>query len=416
MKSPLSLSLLPLALAAFGLNLCATDWPQWRGPNRDGISPEKGLLQEWPPSGPPLAWTVKTLGGGYGAPSVVQGRIFGMGYQAEDEVVWALEEGTGKELWSTRTTKADRGVGYPEGPRCTPTVDGGLLYVLSAGGNLACLETKTGKLVWQKDLKQELGATMMSGWGFSESPLVDGERVICTPGGAKGTVAAFNKKTGELAWQSKDIQDKAAYSSLMIWELGGTRQYVQLTDASVFGVAATDGRLLWRAARPGRTAVIPTPILHDDLVFVTSGYGVGCNLFKVAKDGDAYKAEQVYANKVMVNHHGGVIHLGDHLYGYSDGKGWVCQELKTGNAVWEEKGKLGKGAVSYADGHLYLRHEGGKGTMVLIEATPAAFKEKGRFDQPERSDKNSWPHPVIANGKLYLRDQNVLLCYDLKAR
>ncbi len=399
---------LPTALAA--------DWPQWRGPNRDGLSAETGLLKEWPAEGPPLVWTAKGLGGGYTTPSITQGRIFGLGYRGDDEVAWALDEATGKELWATKTTDANRRVGYSEGPRSTPTVDGDRLYFLGAGGNLVCLDTGTGKLVWTKDLVRDFGGKMMSGWGYSESPLVDGDKVVCTPGGPQGTVAAFNKATGDLLWQSREITDDAAYSSLVIANFGGRRQYVQLTAASVFGVAADTGKLLWRAPRSGRTAVIPTPILHDDLVYVTSGYGVGCHLFRVRAEGGSFKAEELYNNKVMVNHHGGVVKLGEHLYGFSDGKGWTCQELKTGKEVWQEKDKLGKGAIGYADGHLYLRFESGPGTVVVIEATPEGFKEKGRFNQPERSGKNSWPHPIVVNGKLYLRDQDVLLCYDVRAQ
>ena len=254
---------------------------------------------------------------------------------------------------------------------------------------------------------------MMSGWGNSESPLVDGDKVLCTPGGSKGTILALNKKTGVVIWQSKQFKDSAAYSSIIKAEIAGVKQYLQLTGGSVAGVAVEDGRLLWRAPRRGSTAVIPTPIFHDDSVYVTSGYGAGCNLFKISKTGEQFNAEQVYENKVMVNHHGGVVLVGDHLYGYSDGKGWVCQEFKTGNLVWEEKSKLEKGSIAYADGHLYLRGQH-KGTVVLIDADPVGFKERGRFEQPERSRDNSWPHPVVLNGRLYLRDQDLLLCYDVK--
>ncbi len=389
------------------------DWPQWRGPARDGVSPDTGLLAQWPAGGPKLIWTARDLGGGYGGPSVVAGRIYGMGYRDTDEVVWALNAPDGKELWSTKLGQANRKMGYAEGPRCTPTVDGSLCFVLGGGGNLACLETASGRLVWQKDLVKEHGAVMMSGWGFSESPLVDGDLVVCTPGGAQGTMLALNKKTGQKLWQSAEIQDKAAYSSIVVASLAGVRQYVQLTDAHVFGADPASGKVLWKAERKGRTAVVPTPIIRGDVVYVTSGYAVGCHAFRISKAGSGLQAEPVYANKEMVNHHGGVVLLGDHLYGYSDGKGWVCQEFQTGTSAWRERSKLGKGAISCADGHLYLRQEDGPGTMVLIEATPRGFVEKGRFDQPDRSDKNSWPHPVIVGGRLYLRDQGVLLCYDV---
>jgi outer membrane protein assembly factor BamB len=391
------------------------DWPQWRGPDRTGISRETGLLKSWPAGGPTLAWKAAGLGGGYSTPSVANGRVFGSGYRGEDEFVWALNEKDGKEIWSVRTTAAERRVGYGEGPRATPTTDGELLYTLSAGGNLVCLETASGKERWHKDFKSEFGGRMMSGWGFSESPLVDGDKVVCTPGGSKGTVVALDKKTGAVLWQSHEFTDRAAYASLMIAEIGGVRQYIQLTDQHVAGIAANDGKLLWRATRRGNTAVIPTPIYHDNHVFVTSGYGIGCNLFKISPEGSAFKAEEVYANKDMVNHHGGVVLVGEHLYGHSDSKGWVCMEFKTGKVVWSNRG-VGKGSVSFADGMLYTRSEGRQGTVALVEATPNGYQEKGRFNQPDRSTQNSWPHPVIANGKLYLRDQNLLLCYDVKQK
>lgn len=402
-------------MAAGTVAVVAGQWPQWHGPNRDNRSTEKGLLQAWPTSGPQLLWSARNLGGGYSTPSFAEDRIYGMGYRGGDEIVWALEARDGKEVWSTRTRAAHTGMGYPEGPRCTPTVDGDRLYVLGAGGNLACLETGTGAIAWQIDLVKEHAGEMMSGWGYSESPLVDADRLVCTPGGRQGTMAAFDKRSGKLLWKSKDITDKASYASIVIAPLAGVRQYVALTDAHVFGVNPEDGRVLWRAPRSGRTAVVPTPICHQDHVYVTSGYGVGCNLFQIAKNGGALEARPVYANTDMVNHHGSVVLVGEHLYGYSDRNGWMCQEFRTGKTVWAEKGRLGKGALTYADGHLILRDEDGPGTVVLLKATPEGYKETGRFDPPQRSSKNSWPHPVICNARLYLRDQDVLLCYDVAA-
>ncbi len=391
------------------------DWPQWRGPNRDGKSTDTGLLKQWPAEGPKQVWKATGLGGGYSTPSVANGRVYGSGYRDDEEFIWAVDASTGKEIWSTKTGAAEKKVGYPEGPRSTPTIDGDSLFTLSAGGNLVCLEAASGKELWHHDLKKEFGGRMMSGWGFSESPLVDGDKVICTPGSVKGTVLALNKKTGATIWQSEEFKDKSAYASLVIANFGGVRQYVQLTDAHVAGIAAADGKLLWEADRPGKTAVIPTPIVTDEFVYVTSGYGVGCNLFKVTKDGDGFKADQVYANQNLINHHGGVILVGNHIYGHSDKGGWTCQELKSGDVVWTDKG-VGKGAISFADGFFITRSESGKGNVALIEASPEGYKEHGRFEQPNRSNKNSWPHPVIANGKLFLRDQDVMFCYDLTGK
>ncbi len=410
----MSMRLLVPATCLIALVSALADWPQWHGPNRDNVSSETGLLQSWPEGGPPLLWKSAGRGGGYSGPAVSGGRVYSLGYREADEVVWALDAKDGKEIWSTKTLQADTGMGYPEGPRCTPTVDGDHVYVLSAGGNLACLEKAGGKLVWHVDLVKDHGGKMMSGWGYSESPLVDGGRVVVTPGGPQGTMAAFDKGSGKLLWRTREMTDQAAYSSIVMATLAGTPQYVQITDAHVFGVSPADGKVLWRAARAGRTAVVPTPIWHDDHVYVTSGYGVGCNLFKVTKTGAAFSAQQVYANRDMVNHHGGVLRVGGHLYGYSDGKGWICQEFKTGTTLWAERRKLGKGSLTCADGHLILRYESGPGTIVLIKATPEGFQETGRFDPPDRSNQNSWPHPVVCDGRLYVRDQDILLCYDLK--
>jgi outer membrane protein assembly factor BamB len=390
----------------------AADWPQWRGPNRDGISTETGLLKEWPTNGPPFLWLVHGIGSGFSSISIVGNHLFTMGDGQETSFVHALNLTTRKLQWSS---KVGRPGGDHPGTRCTPTVSGDLVFALGQWGDLVCLKTADGSEVWRKSMKKDFGGEMMSGWGYSESPLVDGDRLICTPGGAKGTLVALDKKTGERLWQSKDFADRAAYSSVVPADLGGVHQYVQLTDASVASVAADDGRLLWKAKRRGSTAVVPTPIVKDNFVFVTSGYGAGCNLFKVTAEGGQFTTEEVYANKNMINHHGGVVLVGDHLYGYSDRRGWVCLDFKTGDVVWEKQG-IGKGSIVCADGHLIMRSEEGKGMVALVEATPEGYKEKGRFPQPERSNRNSWAHPVVCGGKLYLRDQDVLLCYDLKPK
>ena len=386
------------------------DWHQWRGPNRDGVSAETGLLKQWPAQGPELAWKVSGLGGGYSGISVADGRIYTMGDGPDGCNLEALDVAGGKPIWSTKIGAPGGGGGYP-GPRCTPTVDGGMIYALGQFGDLVCVDVASGKERWHKNLKKDFAGVMMSGWGYAESPLVDGNNVICTPGGAQGTLAALNKTSGELVWRSKEFTDKAAYASLIVEEIGGVRQYIQLTDASVAGISAADGRLLWKAPRVGATAVIPTPVFFDNQVFVTSGYGIGCNLFKIAATGGQFTAEQVYANKNLVNHHGGVVLVDGYIYGTGDPL--TCLELNTGKVMWKNP-CVGKGSVTCADGHLYVRSEGGP--VALVEVSSKGYVEKGRFNQPERSDKNSWPHPVIVGGKLYLRDQDKLFCYDVKAK
>jgi outer membrane protein assembly factor BamB len=392
------------------------DWPQFRGPKRDGISAETGLLKQWPAEGPKLAWKANGLGSGYSTLSIVGGRIFTIGDKGDSGFVIALSVADGKFIWDARLAKSGAaGWGGFEGPRNSPTVDGDLLYALGQWGDLVCFEAATGKEIWRKSFTNDFGAARPE-WGFSESPLVDGDKVLVTPGGPKGAIVALNKKTGDLLWQSKEFTDAAQYSSLIAAEIGGARQYIQVTMNSVAGVAAADGKLLWRAARKGQVAVIPTPIVQNDLVYVSSGYGIGCNLFQITGGGGNFKSKELYSNKVMGNHHGGVIKIGDYLYGYSDGKGWTCQDFKTGASKWEEKEKLGKGSLVCADGHLYLRQEDKEGTVALIEASPSGYKEHGRFDQPSRSKQKTWSHPVVAGGKLFLRDQDLLLCYDVKAK
>ncbi len=399
-------------LAAFALRPLtspAADWPTWRGPKRDGISTEKNLLGEWPAGGPALAWKAIGCGVGYSSVSVAKGRVFTMGDGADGSSVRAFDEKTGASLW-TSPILGKPGGNY-EGTRCTPTVDGDAIYALGQFGDLVCLDAAKGTERWRKNLSKDFGGGS-PGWNYTESPLIDGTNVMVTPGGKKGAIVALNKKTGDLIWQSTEFTDSAQYSSLIAADIGGIHQYIQLTGDSVAGVDAVTGKLLWRAERKGATAIITTPIYANNQVYVTSGYGVGCNAFKITKDADGFKAEEIYANKNMANHHGGVILLGDYLYGHSDSKGWICQEFKTGDVKWTDK-SVGKGAIAYADGRFYFRSEGGKGTVALVEATPDGYKEKGRFDQPDRSNKNSWPHPVVANGRLYLRDQDVLLSYEI---
>jgi outer membrane protein assembly factor BamB len=277
---------------------------------------------------------------------------------------------------------------------------------------MVCVTAADGKEQWRKDLRKDFGGKPPT-WGYSESPLVDGDQVIVTPGGSQGAMVALDRKTGNVIWQSKDFTDEAHYSSIVLADIGGTRQYVQLTAASVVGVSAKDGSVLWKAARKGNVAVIPTPVVDGDRVYVTSGYNAGSHLFKVTANAGKFSVEQVYAQRAMAVHHGGVVKVGDYLYGYSDSRGLACQNFLTGEIVWAEKQKIKKGCVSYADGALYFREED-TGTMILVEASPDGYKEKGRFLQPDRVKEKAWPHPTIANGRLYLRDQDTLLCYEVK--
>jgi outer membrane protein assembly factor BamB len=404
------------------------DWPQWQGPNRDAVSKETGLLKEWPKDGPKLLWKAKDLGGGYAAPSVAAGRVFGMSNRGNDEVVWALAEADGKELWAGRLGGAFGGQRMPqgkEGPGCTPTIDGEFAYALGLGGDLACLRVADGKVVWRKSLTGDFGGTAPT-WSYRESPLIDGDKLIVTPGGKEATLVALNKKTGEVIWKARvPGGDAAAYSSAIAIDFGGKRQYVQFLRGGVVGVAAEDGKFLWRYNAPANRMGInvSTPLYHDGQVFAASAYNTGGGLVKLSKDDKGgVKADEVYVTRLMQNHHGGMILLDGHLYGASGGNegGYLaCLEFKTGNVMWNERDRAGrkgvqKGSVAFADSRIYYRQE--DGTMILFEPSPKEYAERGRFGQPERSDKPAWPHPVIANGKLYLRDQGVLLCYDVKEK
>ena len=390
------------------------DWPQWRGPKRDDISTETGLLKQWPAGGPTLAWKARGIGAGFSGVALVGDQIFTMGDKDGASHVHALNRADGKLLWSAKLGKAGApGWGNFTGTRGTPTVDGGLVFALGQYGEIVCVQAADGKEVWRKHLTDDFGGARPE-WGFAESPLVDGEQVLFTPGGPLGTVVALNKKTGAVLWQSKEWTDPAHYSSIIVAEIDEVRQYIQVTEKNLAGLAPKDGKVLWKAERKGKTAVIPTPIYADHHVYVSSSYGTGCNLFKITSNNGSFSATQVYANKVMVNHHGGVLKLGDYLYGYSDeNKSWTCQKFLTGEAVWAEKGQ--KGSETCAEGMLYCREEG-NGTVLLVEASPNGYKETGRLAQPERSKDKAWPHPVVAGDKLYLRDQDLLFCYDVKAK
>ncbi|MCY3020694.1 MAG: PQQ-like beta-propeller repeat protein [Planctomycetota bacterium] len=400
------------ALGAAGAD-AGKDWPQWRGPKRDGISTETGLLKEWPTGGPPLVWTAKGLGAGYSGPSIAGGKVYTMGDVGGSSSVLCLDAATGKQVWIAKVGKTGGGGGHP-GPRCTPTVDGGLVFALDQFGELVCLQAATGQPVWSKNLTTDFKGGV-PGWGYAESPLVDGPLVIVTPGGRGGALAALNKTTGAVVWRSTGFNDGAHYSSAIVAEIGGVRQYIQLTGENVAGVAATTGQVLWRAPRKGQVAVVATPIYADNEVFVTSSYDVGHNAFKISGSGGQFSAARLYDGKEITNHHGGVVLVGQCLYGHSDSGGWTCMDFKTGKVVWKNGG-VGKGSVVCADGRLYTRSEGGKGTIALVEASPDGYKEHGRFNQPDLSGKNTWPHPVVCGGKLYIRDQDGLLCYDVKAK
>ena len=407
------------SIGFLGSSAFAVDWPQWRGPNRDGISPEKGLLREWPKDGPKLLWKIVDAGAGYSTPAVVGERVCLLGNDGlENESVRAHSSKDGKQLWATRLGKVGNPNQKPPFPaaRSTPTVEGELLYALGSDGDLACVETGTGKIRWQKSLRSDF-AGKPGQWAYSESPLIDGDALICTPGGSDATLVALNKKTGEVLWKCAQPEgDEAAYASVIIAETGGTKQYVQLLQKGLVGVEARTGKPLWRYAKAVSRygANIPTPIVSDGLIYVGSA-GTGGGVVKLRATEGRIEAEQVYFESKLPTAIGGAVKVGDYLYG-TTAQAMLCLEFVTGKIQWEDRA-LGTASLCYADGRLYLHGE--SGDVALVDASPEGYREKGRFtpaEQPKRSQpmEKAWAFPVVANGKLFIRDHGSLWCYAVK--
>jgi outer membrane protein assembly factor BamB len=399
-------------LAALGLLAEASqapgDWPQWRGPARDGISQETGLLKQWPAGGPPLLWKASGAGRGYSSFSVSRGRLFTMGARDNTEYIIAFDVATGQQLWATphgRRFNNDRG----DGPRGTPTVDGGQLYALGGSGDLSCLDVQSGKIIWSLNILQKFGGSNIR-WGLSESPLVLSDRVLVNAGGSGASIVALNKKDGSLIWKSQS--DEAGYSSAVTTDIGGVPQAVFFTGDRALGLDIRDGRLLWDYHKvSNRTANIATPIIHRNRVFLSSDYGTGCALLELKPNGQGIAAQEVYFNRDMRNHHSSSVLIGEHLYGFSSSI-LVALRFDTGELAWRDR-SVGKGSLVYADGHLYCYSE--TGVVGLVEATPAGYREKGRF-QIQQGSLPTWSHPVVAGGRLYLRDQDTIYCFDVREK
>lgn len=398
-----------------------SDWPQWRGPQRNGISLETGLLKQWPAEGPKLLWQVNDIGDGYSTPAVVGTRIYLMSNRGfENEFVQALSTQDGKPIWTTRIGNVGNASDFLYSKaRSTPTVDGDSIYALGSDGDLACLETRSGKIRWQKSLRKEFGGKPGT-WAYAESPLVDGDVVVVTPGGAEATIVALNKKTGAVIWKSAvPGGDPAAYASAIVVQAGGRKQYVQFLSKGIVGVDAKTGQFLWRYAETVKgMAQMVTPVAHDGYVY-GGAHGVGGGTVRLKADGGGVAAEQVYFARGLPNSMGGSVLVGNYLYGTA-GEGLVAVEFTTGKVKWQAE-SIGRGSVAYADGLLYLHGE--NGDVALVEATPDEYREKGRFTPsapPTRRrlgpyPEKAWTYPVIANGRLYIRDIGTLWAFDIKA-
>jgi outer membrane protein assembly factor BamB len=386
------------------------DWPQWQGSDRTGISTETGLLKQWPKGGPPMTWLISNLGKGYGTVAIQGERVYIQGAPDRNSVVFCLNRADGKTIW---TRALGRGLDQDKGggPRGTPTVDGELLFALSEDGDLACLRSKDGSVVWARNILKEFKGSNPN-WLLSESPLVDGNNLIVTPGGNKAGLAALDKATGKTVWTAGELSDPAAYSSCIVGDVQGVRTIMTLTSMAGVGVRASDGKLMWRYEKVANdTANITTPIFFKDKVFYTSNYNTGAALLRLKAENGEVRAEEAYFSRDMMNHHGGVVLVNGYLYGFSN-MILTCMEFETGKVLWRNR-SVGKGSLTYADGNLYLLGEGN--TVGLAAANPTAYVERGRFEIADQGWP-SWAHPVVCGGKLYIRNQGVLACYDIKAK
>ncbi|MEZ5398014.1 MAG: PQQ-binding-like beta-propeller repeat protein [Bryobacteraceae bacterium] len=394
------------AIVLLAAALSAADWPQWRGPDRDGKSPETGLLKRWPDAGPKLDWKAQGAGEGYSSMSIAGGRLYTLGQRGSVEFIIAFDAATGKKLWETA-------IGGPfrerrgDGPRGVPTVEGEKLWALAADGTLASLNARTGVVLWKVNAVSDFGGEVPH-WGYSESPLIDGDRLIFNAGGNGTAIVALDKNTGKPVWKSQS--DSAAYSSAILATVGSTRQVLTFTSKGAIAVRADNGELLWRYDNvANRTANIATPIYHDGHAFYSSAYGTGAALLKLASTGGGVKASEVYFTREMMNHYSSSVLVGETLYGFSNAI-LTAMNFRTGDVAWKDR-SVGKGSVIFADGHLYALGEGG--TVALIDPSPDGYKEISRFSFA-RSDWPAWAPPAIANGKLFIRDQDAIYCHSIR--
>ncbi len=410
----------------------AAGWPQWGGPLGNGNSPEKGLLKTWPKGGPPLVWAYENAGTGYTSPVVLGGKVYLMGARNGEEYVFALND-KGKELWATKVGKMYdyEGNSFSGGPNASPVLRGDHLVGLGSQGELICVDPANGKERWRKNLPAALSGevnpvqndpTSKFGWGYAAAPLIDGDQVIVTPGGPKGLVAALDLKTGNVRWQSKEVTDKTTYAAPVLAEIAGVKMVIAMTQNGAVGVSAKNGALLWRFTRENDCpdVICTSPLVHGNQVYLTVGYSVGADLLELQPAGGKFKIKEVWSNKQIANQQGGVVLVDKYVYGSHERRNWMCQEWATGEIKWTSPARgLGMGSVICADGNLICLAEQ-KGEVGLLDASPAAYKENGRFPLPKRSTLRKpngkvWTHPVLADGLLYLRDQELVFCYDVKA-
>jgi len=385
----------------------ADDWPQWRGPERDGLSKETGLLDSWPAAGPPNVWTFDQLGKGFGTVSTQGERLLVQGTRSEESVLFCIDRDDGQLVWASSLGKSLQH-GRGDGPRGTPSIDNSHVYALSENGDLAALKIRDGSFIWRRNILEDFGGKNPN-WLMSESPLIDGARLVVMPGGKDASVVALDKMTGETLWKSEGLSDRAGYSSCIVADVDGSHLIMAFTSKAAVGLRASDGLVMWRYEPvANKTANVATPIFHKNKVFYSSAYGTGAALLELKSEGDRITAKEVYFTREMQNHHGGVLLVDGYLYGFS-GSILTCLEFETGKRMWRDR-SVGKGSLTFADGHLYLVGEDHK--VGLAVATPEGYVERGRFSI-EDYGKPSWAHPVVSGGHLYIRNLGTLTCYDV---
>ena len=439
-------SLCAFALFSFVSLAQEANWTQFRGPEHINHSASTDIAKSWGDGGPKLLWKISTLGAGYSGISFYGDMMFTMGDVDDQCFVFALERKTGKEIWKQPIGKSGTGLAAggrqaasnSTGPLATPACDGERVYAFSQYSDFVAYDVKDGKELWRKNTVADLGGNIMANWAFSPSPILDGDKILLPIGGSGGTLGAFDK-TGKLLWRTTDLKDSITYSSAVPVEIGGVRQYLLLTGGTgggggrgsrgggtgggppadpaasckLAGISPADGKVLWQAPFRGQMAVCSDPVLCGDVVMAGCGYGVGADFYRIIKNGNEFKAEKFHEDVSLLSHHGGIVAVKDHFYLLSDRKGLTCVEAKTGKIVWENE-SVGKGSLTYVDGKFILRSESGAGAMALAEVSPEGYKELGRFNQPERTRRNSWTYPAVVDKKMYIRDQEELFCFDLQ--
>jgi outer membrane protein assembly factor BamB len=388
-------------------------WPQFLGPHRNNVSTETGLLESWAEGGPKLITTLRGLGTGFANVAIADNTVYTMGNRDEREYILALALDTGKEVWEFDNAPAFHN-NFGDGPRCTPTLDHEWLYALGSTGELTCLDRKTGKKIWRKNLVKDFSAAIPR-WGFSESPLIEGDHVICTPGGPEATMVALDKKTGDVVWKGAVPQkDGPAYASAIAIEAGGVRQFVNFTASAVIGVRASDGLVLWRDdSSANATANCCAPVALDNLVLTASGYGKGASALTLSSSAGRTTAELAYHSNNLKVKHAGLVLLDGYVYGSNESGILTCVDFKSGQVKWSDR-SVGQGSLTCAEGRLILRSEDGPTALIL--ASPDSYIELGRFQPAENTSSRAWAYPVICGGKLFLRDQDILQVYDVQGK